>query len=130
MTALLRITEKKYHENQLEIKKNDSKTCWKIAREVIGTKNNTHNDSCVFKIDDTEVNDKEIICNEFNNYFVYIGSKLTSKCKSSKNLLQYVKNNLNSILILNITEAEVTETILGLNNRSSGYDEVPATVLK
>ena len=58
-------------------------------REVIGTKNNINNDSSVFKIN-IEVKDKEIISNEFNNYFVNIGSKLASKCQSSKNLLQFV----------------------------------------
>ena len=130
LTALLRITERKYHENQLEINKNDSTICWKITKEVIGTKHSINSDSCVFKINDTEVKDKEIICNEFNNFFVNIGSKLTSKCKSSKNPLQFVKSNMNSMFISNITEAEVTETILDLNNSSPGYDEVPAIVMK
>ena len=34
------------------------------------------------------------------------------------------------MFISNITEAEVTETILDLNNSSPGYDEVPAIVMK
>ena len=55
LTALLRITERKYHGNQLEINKNDSTICWKITKEVIGTKNSINSDSCVFKINDTEV---------------------------------------------------------------------------
>ena len=125
LTALLRITERNYLENQLEINKTDSKSCWKIMREVIGTKNNLNNDSSVFKINNIEVKDKEIISNEFNNYFVKIGSKLACKCQSSKNPLQFVKSSLNSIFISNITETEVTETILDLNNSSPGYDEVP-----
>ena len=37
---------------------------------------------------------------------------------------------MNSMFISNITEAEVTETILDLNNSSPGYDEVPAIVMK
>ena len=37
---------------------------------------------------------------------------------------------MNSIFILNITEPEVTETILDLNNSSPGYDKVPAIVMK
>ena len=53
-------------------------------REVIGIKNNLNNDSSVYKINNIEVKDKEIISNEFNNYFVNIGSKLASKCQSSK----------------------------------------------
>ena len=130
LTALLRITERNYLENQLEINKTDSKSCWKIMREVIGTKNNLNNDSSVFKINNIEVKDKEIISNEFNNYFVKIGSKLACKCQSSKNPLQFVKSSLNSIFISNITETEVTETILDLNNSSPGYDEVPSIVLK
>ena len=36
---------------------------------------------------------------------------------------------MNSMFILNITEAELTETILDLNNSSPGYDEVPAIVM-
>ena len=35
-----------------------------------------------------------------------------------------------SIFISNITDTEVTETILDLNNSSPGYDEVPAIVLE
>ena len=34
------------------------------------------------------------------------------------------------MFISNITEAEVTETIMDLNNSSPGYDEVPAIVMK
>ena len=34
------------------------------------------------------------------------------------------------MFISNITEAEVTETILDLNNSSPVYDEVPAIVIK
>ena len=37
---------------------------------------------------------------------------------------------MNSMFISNITEAEVTETILDLNNSCPGYDEVPAIVMK
>ena len=50
LTALLRTTVINYHEIQLEINKNDSKTCFEITREVIDTKNNVNNDSCVFQI--------------------------------------------------------------------------------
>ena len=130
LKALLQITKRNDLENQLEINKTDSKSCWKIMREFIGTKNNINNDSPVFKINNIEVKDKEIISNEFNNYFVIIGSKLASKCQPSKNPLQFVKSSLNSIFISNITETEVTETNLDLNNSSPGYDEVPSIVLK
>ena len=36
LTSLLRVNERKYHENKLEINKDDSTKCWKIIKEVIG----------------------------------------------------------------------------------------------
>ena len=52
-----------------------------------------------FSIKDAIVTDNQIIANEFNNFFVFIGPKLAHDLLSDVNPLSYVNNVVNSIVI-------------------------------
>ena len=130
LTPLLRVNERKYHENKLEINKDDSTKCWKIIKEVIGNNAGLKDQSSTIIINGKEIKDRQRICNEFNHYFINIGPKLAKNFENSLNPMQYVKSTLNSISIPIISESEVVAAIKSLKNSSAGYDEVPARILK
>ena len=130
LTSLLRIAERTFHEEQLEINVNDSTKCWKIIKEAVGQNSVINDDNCTFHINGNDVNDKQIISDEFNDYFVNIGPNLASNIDNTSNPIEYVNDILNSISIPTITESEVTDILLSLKNSSAGYDEIPAHILK
>ena len=130
LTSLLRANERKYHENKLEINKDDSTKCWKTIKEVIGNNAGLKDQSSTIIINGKEIKDRQIICNEFNNYCVNIGPKLARNFENSLNPMQYVKSILNSISIPIISESEIVAAIKSLKNGSAGYDAVPAHILK
>ena len=70
------------------------------------------------------------IANTLNNFFVSIGSQLSKDIVSDVNPLLYVTNNVNSIVILDVTCDQVRNVISSLNNSSAGYDELPPFVAK
>ena len=66
------------------------------------------------------------ISNEFNNYFVSVGSTLASKINvNSCNPLDYIQSNVQSMAITNYYENDVTLTINSLKNSSPGWDNIP-----
>ena len=65
------------------------------------------------------ITDKTDICNEFNNFFVSIGSDLSCKIKMEGNPLSYVSSCLSSIRLPIFTESDVIHVIASLNNNNS-----------
>ena len=130
LTSLLRIAERTFHEEQLEINVNDYTKCWKIIKEAVGQNSVINDENCTFHINGNDVNDKQIISDEFNDYFVNIGPNLASNIDNTSNPMEYVNDILNSISIPTITESEVTDILLSLKNSSAGYDKIPAHILK
>ena len=106
LTSLLRTAERNFHEEQLEINVNDSAKCLKIIKEAVGQNSVINDDNCTFHINGNDVNDKQIISDEFNDYFVNIGPNLASNINNTSNPIEYVNNILNSISIPTITESE------------------------
>ena len=66
------------------------KKTWKIINSLLG-KNNKPNDNV---IDDTTVSDANHIANEFNNYFINIGSNLGSECSATARNINSCSLNL------------------------------------
>ena len=107
LTSLLRLNERSHHENQLEINKDDSTKCWKIIKEVICNSAGLKDQSSSIKVNGSVIKDRQLICNEFNNFFVNIGSKLANNFSNFTNPLTNVKGILNSIVIPTISEQKL-----------------------
>ena len=128
LTTLMRTTERQYHEDQLELQKNDLRKSWKIIKEIIG-KCNTHAKSNLeFNINGLSVNNNQIISDSFNDYFINVGIKLAEEIKDTSNPLEYVDNIQNSIFMPHITETEVKNIIQSLKHSSPGWDGMPAHI--
>ena len=71
------------------------------------------------------------ISKEFNNYFVSVGSTLASKINdNSCNPLDYIQSNVQSMVIPNYYENNVTLAINSLKNSSPGWDNIPTLIEK
>ena len=130
LTSLLRIREKEYYEEQLELNKNELTKSWKIIKEIIGKKKTSASNSLKFNINGKQVSDKFTISNAFNNYFVEIGPLLERSIHTTVNPLTYVKSSSNSMFMPYVEEHEITEIVYKLKESSAGCDSIPAFVAK
>lgn len=90
LTSLMRIREREYHEEQMNLNKIDLTKSWKIIKEIIGKDKCGDKTELKFIINGKITSDIQIICNEFNNYFVQIGPKLIGNFKNSVNPISYI----------------------------------------
>ena len=71
------------------------------------------------------------ISNDFNNYFVSVGSALASKINvNSCNPLDYIQSNIQSMAIPSYYENDVTLAIHSLKNSSPCWDNIPTLIAK
>ena len=107
LTSILRIKEREYYEEQLDLSKADIGKSWKLIKEIIGKNkilnNNTYNCTVNGKLSSNQLD----ICNAFNTYFVQVGSKLAENIKNTSDPLKCLTNTLNNICIPYITEYEI-----------------------
>ena len=78
------------------------------------------------------ITDKNVIADQFNNFFINIGPNLASKIpKSSKTYKDFLPpTNLNSIYLEPVTEVEIKKITKSLKNGAPGCDDVTAECLK
>ena len=91
------------------------------------TNSNQHRTFCINGKSTTTVSK---IVNEFNIFFVSVGVDLAKNIKCSVNPLSYVKTLNNSIVVSEISIAEVTNVIRSLKESSPCWDNIPAFILK
>ena len=90
LTSLMRTTERRYNEDQLELYKNDLHKVWKIMKEVIGKKNDSRKQDLEMFVDGSIFKDPKTIVNAFNDYFVDVGLQLASRINSDVNPMSYI----------------------------------------
>ena len=109
----------------------DLKKSWKVIKNIIGKDDNRsctqHND---FLLNNQYISDDTIIANAFNTYFISVGRSLAKNIRSDTNPILYVKRIESSLHIPGIQSGEVLTIISAITNSASGYDELPASILK
>ena len=90
LTSLMRTTERRYNEDQLELNKNDLRKVWKIMKDIIGKINDSKKQDLEILVDGSTTKDPEKIVNTFNEYFVDVGPNLASRIKSDVNPISYI----------------------------------------
>ena len=102
-----------------------------MIKNMIGKEDNRYSLNHIdFLINGQYISDSKTIANSFNNYFINIGSSLASSVKSENDPLLYFQTNMKSIYIPEIDKSEIESLISSINNSSSGYDELPASIMK
>ena len=126
-----RKAERDYYHEQFEIHKNDLKNSWKIIKEMIGkVDHHKVKKHTTFLINNQYSTDSKIIANQFNEYFIKVGSALANNIKSHVDPLSYVQRNKTTLNIPDIGVNEIQSVISSLSNSTTGYDEIPASIMK
>ena len=76
------------------------------------------------------ISNSNTIVNNFNNYFINVGSSLSSSIKLENDPLVYFQTHNNSIHIPEPSKDEIKSRIYSINNSASGYDKLPASIIK
>ena len=126
-----RKAERKYYTEQFELNKQDLKKSWKIIKNMIGKEDNRcYMNQTDFLINGQYISNSNTIANSFNNYFINVGNSLASCIQSENDPLLSLQTNIKSIYIPELDKIEIKSTISSMNNSSSGYDELPASIMK
>ena len=123
--------EREYYHNLFDINKNNVIKTWSVIKDIINKKK-VNKIQTSFSINNSNVTDKKDISNSFNDYFVSIGPEL------SKNIpvynispTSYIRNNnVSSMYLEAVSNNEVKDIILNLNNASPGWDNISAKIVK
>ena len=100
-------------------------------KSVIGKKKTSFQKESYCMLNNEIIENEIRISNEFNNYFVSVGSTLASKINdNSYDPLDYIQSNVQSMAIPNYNENDVTLAINSQNNSSPGWDNIPTLIAK
>ena len=126
-----RIAERNYFQKQFDLQDRNMGKTFKVIRTLLDKDaGNNVSKSIDFVVNNTMTCHPKQISNSFNNYFISVGSTLTSNIHSNVNPLLYVDSYVNSVIIPEVSEEEITSVILSINNSAPGYDDMPASVMK
>jgi len=132
LNALLQKAENMYYREKFDTFKTNIKHTWKLIRNILNRNSNeVLSDS--FKINNSDVSDKSIIVEKFNEYFTNIGPSLANNIPDmADNPLSYMKGNYkDSFMLFPTTDSEVINIVKGFKPKtSSGYDNIPTDILK
>ena len=132
LNRCIRYTKRSYYYSKFTNFKNDSYKTWGTIKELIKTKDEMTVTELL--INEEKINDKQLIANEFNNYFCNIGSDLADRinynCKVDHKY--YLKRKINSKFEFKMTNVnEVKNIINDLKPKlSTGHDEISSKLLK
>ena len=84
LNKLIKLTEKKYHQDKLELNKSNMRKTWGIIKEVIGENKSNQIQSPFKPSDDKDITYKSVISEKIYEFFVNIGPTLTGKFEKIK----------------------------------------------
>jgi len=114
----LRSSEKHYYKDQILKHKSNMRKTWEIIKLVVSKKKKSTN-SANFVINNKKTNDKKVISNAFNKYFVNVGSS------------NYIRHNVTeTFYIAPTTSQEVEKIISNFKDTASGWDYISPGILK
>uniref|UniRef100_A0A3B3B6W1 Reverse transcriptase domain-containing protein n=1 Tax=Oryzias melastigma TaxID=30732 RepID=A0A3B3B6W1_ORYME len=124
LTTIMRRAEKDYYKNKLEKNKHNNKGIWKTLKEVSNRHSQDKRIPEYFVHEGKVINDQTQIANEFNSFFVNVGTNIVKHRENlihteSASLQQNTKKILNSIYIDEITEQDILTIVRKSKNKTS-----------
>ena len=126
-------SKQNYFASRLKKHQYNARETWKVIKEATGrTKSLDDTFPRKIIIDNEEIFHKEKIANEFNNYFVNVGSNLAAKIPNSeKHFSDYMDKSNDILNMTNLTEKEFLEAFQSIKiNKAPGFDEISPNVIK
>ena len=131
LNHLLRSAERKYYHDLLIQHKSNMKKCWNVIKIVINTRK--HRQFCTkFFSNGETLEDGKLIANEFNDFFVKVGSSLAKTIPlSPKNLTDYMMQNIDTIFNINpVIEDEIIKIMGQFKDSAAGWDSLKPSSIK
>lgn len=137
----IRYTKKRYYSELLENNMNNSRTQWKLIKELTGNKQKS-TAPIVLKDERGQVkNNPSEVANTLNNFFCSVADDLRDKIMFDRANINHVfdsyksnftsTTNRESIFLYPTSEEEIFLIIKSLsNNKAPGYDNITPTVIK
>ena len=131
----IRVAKKKYYESLFTSYKSDIKKTWGVINGLINRhKTGTKREDYKFLLNDTYISDIDKIVNEFNKYYVSVGSRLASSIQVPQNkcyqdfLPQPTRHTLK---FKKVDQESVLKQLDSLKPKSScGFDNISNKLLK
>ena len=130
LSRLIKLAKNNFHKKRFLDCQGNSKKIWRNINDILG-KNHTNTNN-IFKINNNDVTDLNIIANEFNNYFASIAENINSELTPPVIAFEeYLPNRLfDNINWTNTTELEIKQVLRTSNETKGGPDEIPMFLLK
>ena len=127
----IREAKKMYYTRTFNIYKNDMKTTWKIINDTLRRKSSTSCDA-LFISNGQIIKNHDEIADQFNHFFISIGSKLSQEIQPMNDHKQYSRNPTKSQLIFTSVEEQHVLTIINnFKDKSSyGHDGISNNLIK
>ena len=131
LNHIMRSTERQYYQNELKKSQNNMRKSWQILKSVINKKKATQKPGR-FLINGQLVDNPKLIANAFNDFFINIGQVLDRKIpRTQTNPNTFIPRRYSINIQLDpATEPEITKIIDNLRECATGWDDIPAIVLK
>ena len=132
LQRLLKTAEKIHYQDLLLKYKDNLKKSWSIIKGIIN-KNKRQENQKKFKLNDGSITDnKQVISDRFNDFFVNIGPTLAKAIPQVRNHpVSFMGDRIEqSIFLEPVTEGEINQIIISLNDNAPGYDDISAMLLK
>ena len=128
--SLMRKLEREHYDEILTKNKYNLSKQWSLIKEVINKKRSNISDK--FAINNVISEDKKVISESFNKFYVNIGSNLAKMIPpDNRSPTSYIlDNNPYSIFLNPVSSVEVQNIIYNLKNVSPGWDELTARIIK
>jgi len=131
---VIREAKRRYNDNYILHAKNISKAIWRVIHKETGKFSSKKQDVIVVN-KSVEVMNPSKVAELLNSYFCEVLKELLKekgkKIPTQGNYHLKIKENINSIFLLPITEIEVEKVASSLKNKlTAGTDEIPEYVVK
>jgi hypothetical protein len=135
LKSLLVKAERDFYSSKIINCQNDCKKSWQIINRLLNKRVQMSVPSTEFYLNKRLLTDKQLVVENFNDYFVNIGKSLAEKIpEPKKEFVNYIKPNptlMDSCAMHLTSSAEIIDIVNQMkNSESSGVDEVTITVIK
>ena len=129
---MLKIAEKKYYRDLIIYHKDYTRKSWSFIKTMIN-KHRKSNIQCKFKLNNgTVTDDKKVISESFNNFFLNIGPTLAKSIPFiDKSPLSSMGDRvMESLYLQPVTFEEINNILVSLKNTAYGWDDISSAFLK
>ena len=132
LRKVIRRARRVYFHKKIENCQGNNYKTWQTIYEAINKqKNQKHNIPRALNIEGTQVDDKQTMCEQFNNYFTRIGDSIAQQIPSVINTCAQPEPNSNTFFASPVTESEVRTLVKQLSERKAmGHDGIHPKLLK